>query len=251
MKRALDGTFSQECLLQVFLAILHAKKDQIFSTDPKLAGVFDIACNTLQADLQIPYEAGNRHWTGQVTDIVQHYLSIGIASPACDFLNHPVDSFVLMVRMASNIETEQRTVALFYRLILHIIENDHALQNTDPGLIAAEYSAHLRSKISEAGGITEITRKPLFLETLCEKHLIDGEALSIFRGAQDLFARIEGECGVAICSFICLFHAINTKLKDPLQILHWFCTRQEMKIFFMVPWYIHEYQSRVIWEKLT
>ncbi|KAF8862896.1 hypothetical protein BDZ45DRAFT_160786 [Acephala macrosclerotiorum] len=249
--RALDRRFSHECLLQVLLAILYAKKDQAFSTDPILAGVLDIACNTLQADLQILYEAGNHHWTGRASDVIRHYLSIGIASPGCDFLNHPVDSFVLMIRMASNLGTEPRAKALFYRLILHIIEHGHALQDTDSGLIAAEYSAHLRSRISEEGGITEITRKPLLLETLCDKYLIDEEALRIFRGALDLFAMIERECGVAICLFICLFHAVNTTPKEPRQILHWFCMRPEMNVYFAVPWDIHEYQSRIIWESLT
>ncbi|KAI9732296.1 MAG: hypothetical protein M1834_001503 [Cirrosporium novae-zelandiae] len=265
LDKALDGRFTQECLLPIVLAIMYNAKDHVSSTDTVFANALDNACTILQDGLQIPYENGNHHWTGRISDVVLHYLSIGIASPGCDFLNHPINSFVLMIRVAANISKEKRAIALFYRLLLHIIEHSYTQQDTEDDVTAAEFYGLLRSRISRGGSSEEetttislndsldwsLSSSPRLLETLCDNHSMDNEALRVFRRAGDIFSIIEIQCGTAICLFICLFHAVNTGVKEPRELLCWFCTRPEMNNFFLVPWSIHDTESKTIWESLT
>jgi hypothetical protein len=266
LDKALDGRFSKECLLLVLLAIIYNAKDQFeFAASAGFSTALDRAIDMLQAVVQIPYETGNHHWKGRISDVVSHYISIGIASPGCDFLNHPVDSFVLMIRVSRTVSKDLRAMAMFYRLLLHIITRSLDLQDTEAGDRAAEFCGLLRSRISENGSSRDLNlpaqddRLPEdnqssssgLLRMLCDNHLMDEMALRTFRSAEDVFDMIENQCEVAICLFLSLFHAVNTNLKEAREILYWYVMRPELNIFFATPWKIHDTECKAIWESLT
>ncbi|KAH9206549.1 hypothetical protein DL95DRAFT_528367 [Leptodontidium sp. 2 PMI_412] len=216
--RALDGRVATECLLQAFFGIMLAAEEQTAFTNKTLSSTLGLACKMLMTGLQFQYEAGNRHWTGGATDVVQHHMSMGIASPACDFLNHPVDSFVIILS-ASSVPIAQKITALFFRLAFHIIEHGNTLQDSEHTQVSAKFCTMLRSRISDRDDMrrfmdiidagtyssgevpaSEPAHVSKLLDVFAEHHLVDGKALSIFRRAsKEGFDRVENSCKVALC----------------------------------------------------
>lgn len=263
--RALDGRIAPRCLLQVLLAIMFAAKERATLENPNLARTLDMACKMFVPDLQIQYEVGNHHWTGRATDVVQHHTVVGIASPACDFLDHPVDSFAIIIR-SCRLPIGQKSMSLYIRLVLHIIEHSNILQDSENVQIAAEFCALLRSQISNGEDIDQIlsnihrgqlsTLKGApphhLMDVLIEKNLVDEEVVRICRQVkQDGFDIIETSCERALCLFVCLFQSLNITNKEPRQVLHWYCTRPELERLFETPWELGNDEAKRIWESMT
>ncbi|KAH7403043.1 hypothetical protein BKA64DRAFT_440088 [Cadophora sp. MPI-SDFR-AT-0126] len=265
--RVLEGRIATDCLLQVFFGILFAAQERDKSTDTNFAiSPLLLAWQMMASDLQFQYESGNHHWTGRATEIVEHHMSMGIASPGCDFLNHPIDSFVVII-CASFVPKAQKTNALFCRLAFHVIEYSSNLQNPEDAQVAAEFCTLLRSQMSNGESANQIVTNielnhcagsevPIvpftLLDLLVQRQLIDGQALRIFRQARvHGFDMIEDKCEGALCLFVCLFHALNISNKEPRQVLHWYCTRPELSKLFQTPWQLTDDEVSEIWSNMT
>ncbi|KAL2068416.1 hypothetical protein VTL71DRAFT_16514 [Oculimacula yallundae] len=160
----------------------------------------------------------------------------------------------------------QKCTALYLRLVLHVVEYSNTLQDSQRAQIAAEFCALLRSQFSNGedtnqilssiqdGQLSRFKEPPPhhLLDVLVEKNLADEEVVRIRRQVkEDGFDIIEESCERALCLFVCLFHTLNITNKEPRQVLHWYCTRPEMKMIFEMPWELGNEEAKRIWEDMT
>jgi len=228
--------------------VLYDATDQATS-DPLSCQAYYRACTMIENYAQVPYEVGNLHWTGGINDVVSHYLSIGITSPKCDFLSHPVESFVCMIRASQEIKAERKAPAVFLRFVLHIIEYNMLIQDTERGNTATEFMNSLRH--TDENGDATYEPSLLSMESLCEQYVVDEEAVAVFRNAGQPFSLIEDQSETAILLFLCLFGTINTGCTDARQILNWFCGKTELNMLFHNPWHINQNNFQNMWKSLS
>lgn len=248
MDKAFEERIVADQLLLAILPVLYDAADHA-NSDPLSHQAYHHACIIIESYAQVPYEIGNPHWTATIQDVVSYYLSLGVASPQCDFLSHPIDSFVCMIRASRDIEAEQKAAAIFLRFVLHVIEYNDLLQDTERGTVAIDFMASLQHTSEEGNWTPESSSITMAL--LCERCVVDQDAVLAFRSVGHSFKMIEDRSKTAIVLFLCLFGRINTGCTDARQTLNWFCAKSELKSLFSNPWLIGQTDSQFMWNSLS
>lgn len=261
---AFQKRFERSDLPLVFLAVLYDALDQVSALDMKenmvLVRVMQWACSEIARHVQIPFSLDDLHKTGSVLDVVTHH-SHNISSSGGSLLRYPLDSFVLLVRVAfpeepvdtASITTlrpnDKATNLVFQRFLLHILEQHMLFQTLEGEPTASntlyeimKKSALLLEESKQSRTASPFTKAEAsdsmpteILSALKETHLLDPETLSRFRRLGYLFGRIEWSFGPAICLFLIkLLHA-DLQGSDPLLLYDMLTHGQEMSKIFSAP----------------
>ena len=256
VQRAFDGRFSRESALLGFLAVVYyARKRSDNST--ALNNCLFLAQSALERIIVMPYEIGNPSRTGSVPDVVSHYLMLGTSSHGCDFLDHPFDACVIMIASCqySKITPLRKTIALFHRLLLHLIEHAFVVQGTEFEGAAMHYYGELGAQLITAvsspdfADIESIGK--LSLQSLCDNHIASNDAISILKTAITPFNQLEHHCSPALILFLHLFNTVNTGRTEPREILNWFLDRSELKFLIGNPSNKDHASFKTAWEALA
>lgn len=257
VQNALDGRFSRDSTLLAFLAIVY---DALNRSEAGSEVVFLLgqAQRTIIQTTSMPYEVGNHNWVARIPDVVSHYLSIGTTSPRCDFLDHPIDSCIIMIRACTDMKyivPFAGTVALFHRLLLHFIEHAFVVQGTGFEEIAMDFHSGLRNLLvtgESSPGLTGLEiADHVSLQSLCDNQVASKEAITVLKAAVTQYWQLEHQCASATILCLCLFQTVNTGFTKPRQILNWFFERPELKFLFLDPRCNDHALFRAAWEALT
>ena len=257
LQRALDGRFSRESTLLVFLAIVYNARSRSEDFEAVFK-CFPMHEQLLIESTSMPYEVGNYTRVGSIPDVVSHYLSIGTTSPGCDFLDHPIDSCIMMIRACTEIKSITPfagTIALFHRLLLHFIEHAFFVQGTEFEEIAMDFYSGLRNVLvteeSSPGltGLEDIGH--LNMQSLCDNHVVSKDTLAVLKAAVPQYWDLEHQCAPAIVLCLYLFYTINTRFTEPRQILNWFFERPELKPLVLNPRSKDHALFEAAWDALT
>ena len=260
VQKALDGRFNRESTLLVFLAIVYDACNRLEANpESKLVlGGLRWARTAILESTSMPYEIGNHTWVGRIPDVVSHYLSIGTTSRGCDFLDHPIDSCVVMIRTCTDMRSitpVAGTVALFHRLLLHFIEQAFAIQGTESEEIAMAFYSGLRNILvteESSPGLASLENfGHVSMQSLCDNHVASKDALAVLKAAATQYWQLVNQFAPATVLCLYLFHTINTGFTEPRQILNWFFERPELKFLFSNPSSKDHASFGAAWEALT
>ena len=262
VQKALDGRLSRESTLLAFLAIVYDAYDRRSSgAYSELKAIRDrliSAQHMLRNSTSMPYEVGNHTWVARIPDVVSHYLSIGTTSPRCDFLDHPIDSCIIMIRVCTDktsILPFAGTVALFHRLLLHFIEHAFVIQGTEFEGVAMNLYSGLRNLLvteESSPGLTGLGNlEYISMQSLCDSHIASREAIAALKPAALQYWQLEHQCASAAVFCLYLFNTINTGFTEPRQILNWFFERPELQFLFSDPRSKDQNLFGAAWEALT
>lgn len=224
------------------------------------------ACKTIEFSIRIPHAVGNQHWTGRISDVLSHYISIGVSNAGCELLEHPVDSIDVMHRNSAGISNETWTILAFHRFLLHIIEHSYLIQGTEEEHAAAQFVSVLKNQLATSSGhedsqLVDADSKPTSdlvqgiqlyqcsMILLSNNSVISPEIAPVYERVN--YWSFREQCGGAVHLFLCLFNTINTSHSEPRQILNWFYGRPELSDLFSAPWSIDGDSLKSIWESLS
>ena len=261
VQKALDGRLSRESTLLAFLAIVYDARDRRSEADSELKAIRErllSAQDVLIKSTSMPYEVGNHTWVARIPDVVSHYLSIGTTSPGCDFLDHPIDSCIIMIRVCTDIKSIvpfAGTVALFHRLLLHFIEHAFVIQGTEFEGVAMDFYSGLRNLLvteESSPGLTGLENfNYVSMQSLCDNHVASKEAIAALKPAVTQYWQLEHQCASATVLCLYLFNTINIGFTEPRQILNWFFERPELKFLFSDPRSKIQDLFEAAWEAVT
>ena len=256
---ALEGRFNRESAFIGSLAIVCNALDRAQADLPKFHATIPalhLARSTIQTDARMSYEIGDHTWTGSIEDVVDYYISKGTTSPDCEFLDHPIESSVLMIRNSQAGQAGQAgAVSLFHRLLLHFIEHAFVVAGTQEETVAMIFHNNLRTRLVDQDRPEKLKAVSKFpqvsMRSLLENCMVNKDAVAALKPAAWEVWNIERSYGATMNMCLYLFNTVNTGRSGPRQIFNWFLERPELKYLFANPDSTDQALFNAAWDALA
>ncbi|KIW87112.1 uncharacterized protein Z519_12223 [Cladophialophora bantiana CBS 173.52] len=160
---------------------------------------------------------GTKGQAANISDVVNHFLGDDIiddkgliSDSTLESLQHPVDSFVLLLRSTTNLGINLGTRMIFMRLVLHMLEQCATLETDKFNPRRASAETVLESALKEAD-VSKVT-----VSSLHENGLIDDSAYNSSTSIGAAWTPVETTCIAAIQAMLAQL-AMCTKIKKQEQ----------------------------------
>ncbi|EXJ53399.1 uncharacterized protein A1O5_13388 [Cladophialophora psammophila CBS 110553] len=219
--KVLHARFLESDYPQIMLAILNhaclsnARPGVDLPYKDVLLDVWRQASNQLRPLCLVNH--GTKGQAANISNVVNHFLGDDIidhkgliSDSTLEFLQHPVDSFVLLLRSTTNLEINLGTRIIFMRLVLHMLEQCATLETDMFNPRRASAEAVLESALREAD-VSKVT-----VSSPHENGLIDDSAYDSFTSISAAWTPVETTCIAAIQAVLVKL-AMCTKIKKQEQ----------------------------------
>lgn len=256
---AVDGFFEERFerrnLVSIMLAILSGAYDT-FAADAEtdntlLCAVLQDACTQISAECFISQGPGQ---FSSMTQAMKFYFRKGTVDIRNELLQHPVESFTLLLRytpgvymVLENINLEMRTRALFLRLVVHVLEHHFQSRDTAGGRTALDYLNQLKewesARQEHRNGSPRLIansgqsnrKNAVAIDTLKAYNVVDGAVLDCFSSLGPVWEALQETCLVAL--HVCLCALADEPLTDKivLKVLERWDGRNDLHTVFVAP----------------